>query len=106
MAEPRDIDLRGVFAGAAVVLGGIVLSIAVSWAILAASDAPAEGPNAAAAPKVSGPALQTAPQRTLAEFVREKNARLESSGAVEGEPGRVHIPIEQAMQLLVQRQAK
>jgi hypothetical protein len=91
-----DISLRGIAVGALIVLSGIGASLLLAWAVLAGTDAPAEGPNGARPPQIEGAALQTAPHGSLEEFLRQKRARLESGGPD-------HIPIEEAMRRLAGR---
>ena len=98
MPERSDISLRGLATGAAIIAGGIALSLAAAALISAHVSAPATGPSAGEAPKVEGPALQTAARGELASFLREKNQRLTSFGRVDEQ--HVHIPIERAMRIL------
>lgn len=49
------------------------------------------------------PVLQRAPQTDLAEWKQQQTARLNSTGWVDQDAGVVHIPIDQAMDLLVER---
>jgi hypothetical protein len=102
--ERSDISLRGLAAGAAIIAGGIALSLAAAALITARVSAPATGPNAGAAPQVEGAALQTAPRGDLASFIREKNGRLASYGRVDER--HVHIPIERAMRILAKGREK
>jgi hypothetical protein len=102
----HDLNVRGVLLGALIVAVGIAASVAGAWLLAARSGASPSGPNAAARPawtrNAGEPALQTVPHEDLQSYLREKRAWLESSGPIEGEPGRMHIPIEQAMQRLAQ----
>jgi hypothetical protein len=100
MRERADISARGLALGAAVVLAGIVFSLAAAALLAARVAAPATGASRGAPPAIEGAVLQTAPQQDLAAFLREKQARLESYGPVDAQ--HVHIPIEQAMRLLSQ----
>ena len=92
----NDISVRGVAVGALIVLCGIGASLLFAWAVVAGSDAPAEGPNGAVPPQIAGAMLQTAPHGTLEEFLRQKRTRLEGAGPD-------HIPIEEAMRSLAAR---
>lgn len=53
--------------------------------------------------QVAAPGLASAPQEDLARYRREKQAQLESTGWVDRQAGVAHIPIADAMDLLVQR---
>lgn len=63
---------------------------------------PASGvqPGPVSAP---GPRLQRAPQADLAEWRRQQAERLNSTGWIDRETGTLHIPIDRAMDLLVER---
>ena len=100
MPEKNDVSVRGLFAGAAIVFGGIVLSVLAAALITAYVPAEATGASAGPAPKVEGPALQTDAREDLASFMREKNERLTSRGPIEGDASHVHIPIDEAMRRL------
>ena len=104
MPERSDISLRGLAIGAGIIAGGIALSLGSAALITARVGAPATGPSAGEAPKVEGPALQTAARGELASFLREKNGRLASYGRVDER--RVHMPIERAMRILAKGQEK
>jgi hypothetical protein len=104
MPERSDISLRGLAVGAAIIAGGIALSLGAAALITARVSAPATGPSAGAAPKVEGPALQTAARNDLASFRREKEQRLASYGRVDER--HVHIPIERAMRMLAKGREK
>jgi hypothetical protein len=102
--ERRDISLRGIAVGIAIIVIGIGLSIAAAWLIARHVDAPLTGPSQGQAPKVEGPRLQTSAREDLQAFLREKNERLSSSGRVDD--AHVHIPIEQAMRILAKGREK
>ncbi|MBX3620672.1 MAG: hypothetical protein KF891_11905 [Rhizobacter sp.] len=57
------------------------------------------------APPITGPMLQSAPQRDLKPLLDDKTRRLRALGWVPGERDIAHIPIDDAMALLVQRAA-
>jgi len=101
MPERSDISLRGLAAGAGIVLGGIAASILAAALVTKLVQAPATGPSAGREPPIAGAVLQTAPREDLASFRREKTARLSSYGRVDAD--HVHIPIDRAMQILAQR---
>ena len=94
-----DVSVKGIAVGALVVASGIAFSLFLAWAVVAATGAPPAGTNGAAAPRVEQPALQTVPHETLDTFLREKRSRLESAGPD-------HIPIEEAMRIVVARHRK
>ena len=98
MPERGDVSVRRIAIGAAIVAAGIGASLGVSWLLAAKVAAPATGPSRGEPPRIEGAALQTAPPRDLAAFLREKNERLSGTGPVDDR--HVHIPIERAMQIL------
>jgi len=104
MPERSDISLRGLAVGAAIIAGGIALSLAAAALITAHVSAPATGPSAGEAPNVEGPVLQTAARGELASFMHEKQSRLASFGRVDER--HVHIPIERAMRILAKEREK
>ncbi len=86
----HDLSLRGLAIGAAMIVAGILASLAAARLFVR--------PVEITPPQ--HPMLQTAPRQDLAAFLREKNARLHSRGPIEGDPRHVHIPIEEAMRRL------
>ena len=104
MPEKSDLSPRGLGIGAAIVVTGILASLGAAALIAAHVAAPATGPSRGVPPKISGPALQTAPQQDLAAFRREKQARLESYGRIDER--HMHIPIERAMRILARRNGR
>jgi hypothetical protein len=98
MPERSDISLRGLLVGAAIIIGGIAISLGAAALIALRVSAPATGPSTGEPPRIAGAPLQTAAREDLHSFLREKNERLHSSGRVDEQ--HVHIPIERAMQIL------
>jgi hypothetical protein len=103
--EPGTIDLRGLAIAAGGIAFGIAVAVAVPWIVIARVSAPANAPNDAVKPALHPPVQETAPLADIAAYRREKARRLESSG-VDAGSGDSHIPIERAMQLLVERSAR
>ena len=95
MPESRDVSLRAVFIAMAIIAAGIGFSLGLSWWI--ARSVPSD---------TAAPLERLAPPQELAAYLREKHARLASYGPTEDEPGHFHIPIERAMQILAQRNAR
>ena len=96
MHQGPDLSLRGIGAGVSVIVVGIALAVCVPWIIVTLSHTPDFAPNDAAMPKIAAPVQETVPERDMAAF------RAEKSG-IDPRTGRAHIPIEQAMRLLVER---
>lgn len=110
MADPREtvvhqageLSLKGIGAGIGVIVTGIAIAVGVPWIVIAFSRVPSNAPNDAAQPEISPPVQRLVPTEDMEAFRREKIQRLESSG-VDPKTGQAHIPIERAMQLLVDR---
>jgi hypothetical protein len=107
--ETRDISIRGVALfglSLAVLLAG---SLGLMAWLLDIFDVAPEGhgprgaPLAAAPPRLPGPQLQTSPTRDMQEMVRAENARLQSYAWVDRDAGIARIPIDRAMELVVQQ---
>jgi hypothetical protein len=102
MHEAANLSLKGIGAGLGVIVVGIALAVCVPWAVIALTGTPSSAPNDAAKPAIRAPVQETDPEPDMAAFRREKLRRLESYG-VDPATGRVHIPIERAMQMLAQQ---
>jgi hypothetical protein len=110
MADPREavvheaatLSVRGIGAGVGVIVAGIAIAVVVPAAIVALVQAPANAPDDASHPKIRPPVQELAPEDDMAAFRGEKMRRLESYG-IDPRTGRAHIPIEKAMQMLVER---
>jgi hypothetical protein len=103
--EPGTIDLRGLATAAGGIAFGIALALAVPWLVIARVSALANAPNDAVKPALRAPVQESAPLADIAAYRREKALQLESSG-VDAASGESHIPIERAMQLLVERSSQ
>ena len=89
----------GIIAAAILACVGAVFALLHLWDVPGGADR-SQGAHAAQA---GGPDLQAAPQPDLAHYRAEKQRQLESSGWVDRAHGVVHIPIEDAMDLLASR---
>jgi hypothetical protein len=110
--ELSDVRARTVtFAGLALSAGLMVAGLLLSWGLYTVfkSHAPAPDappitfvvPDTAALPPV--PRLQADPHAVLVPFVRSQDSILAGYGWVSRDSGIVHIPIERAMQLIVEK---
>jgi hypothetical protein len=105
---PRPEVPAGRVALAAAAMAGTVIGVvAVVLLWLHEARMPSGGPRLARpdARAMPGPALQSAPQPELAAYRAEQAQRLHGSGWVDARARIVHIPIEDAMALLVARTA-
>lgn len=75
---------------AALIVAGILFAAALAWLFYPGSQEVPPGRQVESSPA------------DLQAFLREKRERLDSYGWVEREAGRIHIPIERAMQLEAQ----
>ena len=101
------VDVRGIGAGAAVLLAAIVIGALASWVLVrlgnegaAAYQAARPGRTPASASSIQ---LQTNPAAEMAAFRSEKQQLLESYGWVDREHGIARIPIERAMAILARQ---
>lgn len=100
----ENVHIGKVVAVAALIVVGVLFAAGAAWVISSRSGTGLAGPNQPPDLHVEGPQLQSAPRVELAAFQREKRARLENYGWIDRDAGRVHIPIERAMQLMAERQ--
>jgi hypothetical protein len=99
--ETSDAEPRLIVGLAIGIAAFLVFSPAVLWALLSGSI---ERPRAVAwIGNVPAPTLQIDPNRDLAEMRRDEQERLTSYGWVDRSRGTVHIPIERALDLTLQR---
>ncbi len=103
----HDVNARVIARTGGIIVAAILACVAGVFALLHLWDLPggADRSPGAHAAQAGGPDLQAAPQPDLARYREEKQRQLESSGWVDRAHGVVHIPIEDAMNLLVQRSA-
>jgi hypothetical protein len=110
--ELTDIKARTVtFAGLALSAGLMIAGLLLSWALftLFKAQAPVSDPrprtfvtlDTTTLPPV--PRLQPDPHVVLVPFIRSQDSILASYGWVSKDSGIVHIPIERAMELVVQK---
>jgi hypothetical protein len=109
--ETRDISTRVVVIFAASLVAGAIVVFFVVWVLFVFYGSlhdrayPRRYPLAQVGPPPLPPAprLQTQPREELKNLRAEERARLESYGWVDAARGEVHIPIERAMELLLQQ---
>lgn len=101
---PSHVSLRAVLAGIGVMVAGIAAAIAAAAFVSARVPSPRDAPNNAKPPAIRGPVQRTVPASERESLMREKYQRLRASGA-DSSTGRQHIPIEDAMRLLVDGKA-
>ena len=100
--EAATLSVKGIGAGLGVIVGGIALAIGVPSLIVSLVQAPANAPGDATQPNIRPPVQELSPENDMARFREEKMRRLESYG-IDPHTGRSHVPIEQAMRMLVER---
>lgn len=111
MSEQRDINIRAV---AGFIVGLLVVAVVVHvlmWLLFdyfagraTREDPPRPPLSAGDAPRLPPePRLQTTPVADLQRIRRDERARLETYGWIDRTAGTVHMPIDRAMQLLLER---
>ncbi len=109
--EKRDVNPRAIlWVGVAILISAVIIHFAV-WGLFDQfnkSEAhkgkpPASLVNTKPQPPPQRPRLQTDAPADLQELRMREDAALESYGWVDREKGVVHIPVERAMELLVER---
>jgi hypothetical protein len=100
----HDVSMRGIGAGFALIVGGIVLAGVAGWLAYDRLSA-AQGPDKPARMRVQGPSLEAAPQVPRAAYEAEKARLLTGYGWVDRQAGIARIPVEQAMRVLAARAA-
>lgn len=109
--EERDLSVRGILLfGIVFVLAlGLVLVLAtgVQWLFVGHAP-PVQSPpqglaNAPSAPTFPAPALEAVPGAAYEQFLAQEQKLLNSYGWVDQKAGIVHIPIDRAMDLLLQK---
>jgi hypothetical protein len=84
-----------------VLLGILVFLLIASFALIGAFPGAVSDVSRALTVEPPQPRLQTDPSEDLAQFRREEDNRLHGYYWIDKQKGIVHIPIEQAMQALV-----
>ncbi|HEX5126468.1 MAG TPA: hypothetical protein VFW00_06985 [Rhodocyclaceae bacterium] len=100
----REIDTRGVVIGGSGILAAVVVAILATFLLLAYWHISARGGSGASldAP-IAGANLEEAPQPALETYLESKRRQLDAYGWVDAQHRIAHIPIDAAMQLLVER---
>ncbi len=105
--ETRDVPARVpvyviAFTAVFVPLGALGMWLLMETVWRAAPEPPAVFPETPL-PESGAPPLQTSPPADMAAFAGEQDRRLNSVGWVDRESGVVHMPIDRAMDLVVER---
>ena len=102
--EHKDIDVFGVALVAALVFVMVMLSLLAARGMLRFAERGREGRSERATPaQFPQPKLEVHPVADLAAARAANEAELHSYGWIDRRAGTAHIPIERAMQLLVER---
>jgi len=112
--EERDVAFRPIVLTAILLVGLALATVALmallERALMAREAARSNAPSPLAATygrtEPPAPRLQAHPRRDLAVLLERDRQRLESYGWVDRATGRVHVPAERAMQLLLAEGAK
>jgi hypothetical protein len=109
--ETRDVNLPGLLGLGAVLACGVAIVLGLCWLFLSWmwSATPPQDSGQLDSSEVqssyTAPRLQETPLRDYAEFRREQEAAATTYGWVERSQGTVHIPVERAMDLYLERGA-
>lgn len=108
--EKRDVNVRAIlWTGVVIIVSAILIHTVVWWlfAFFNRQEAHKGRPPAtlvnARRPQPPEPRLQADPPADLNQMRAVENSELHTYGWIDHEKGRVRIPIDQAMRLLVQR---
>jgi len=107
--ETRDVNIPAIVLLAAAVAATVLVVLVLLWYLMRAMefaaihDEPALSPLADTQQTPPAPRLQDAPVRDYASYHENQEAYLGSYGWVDRQQTVAHIPIEQAMKLLVER---
>lgn len=103
MAKPygADLDVRLILRIMGLLVAGLIVAAAALWGLFRVLS---EGPPLTEPVPIPKPRLQVAPARELEALRAAEDAVLNSYGWVDREAGIVRVPIERAMELLVERE--
>lgn len=102
--SPRSISFFGVGLTVLVILALLTGYAMMAWLrASAARRAEPPSPLVFVPDPVAGPKLENRPGRALAAMRAQEESRLQGYGWIDQEKGIVHIPIERAMEILVDR---
>jgi hypothetical protein len=107
--ERDDVDTRSLVRWALAIGAGVVLVLGILWVTLRiwlSEPLPSEvqvAPAEVTVPAVPGPGLDAAPERRLDNYLQQEDTLLNNYGWIDRAAGTVHIPISQAMQLMVEQ---
>ncbi len=106
--ETRDANVRGVFYFLVILCVVLILSALLCWGLFkyfsASRGRPAQAsPFAGTRQLPSGPQLQVNPRQDYLRFRAEQEQSLKSYAWEDRSAGKVRVPIERAMELLLQR---
>ena len=105
--EPEGVSVGRILSIAGGLIAVIILSAAAIWGMLRLRGQPETSLGQAAPPvqpvNIPPPRLQISPALDLENLLSRQRQQLNSYGWIDQKQGIVHIPIERAMELLVQR---
>jgi hypothetical protein len=107
--ERDDVDTRSLVRWGLAIGAGVVLVLGILWVALRiglSEPLPSRVqliPANVTAPPVPGPGLDAVPEIRLDNYLQQENTLLNNYGWIDRQAGIVHIPITQAMQLMVEQ---
>jgi hypothetical protein len=106
--ETRDANTSGVLLFLALLAATVALVMLFSWRLfreysVSINNSPPDSPFTGVREVPSAPRLQVTPREDLERILAEQQTKLETYGWEDRQAGTVRIPIERAMDLLVQK---
>lgn len=107
--EQDDVNVGGIVRFGIFILIGGTIAVALLWVVMrfwAGYPLPFQlqlSPARVTPPAVRGPGLDAVPEVTLNNMLEFENERLNSYGWIDRDAGVIHIPIDEAMRLMVER---
>jgi hypothetical protein len=106
LPESAEVNLKVVIGVAIAILFAVAGASTIAWIAWTRWSPNSDGADGAFDFKVQQAVLDSAPQDTKAEYLREKERLLNSYQWIDRQTGVARIPIERAMQIMAQRGAK
>ena len=106
--ETRDANTSGVLLFIALLATTVVLVLLLAWGLfrhysVSINNSPPDSPFTGVREVPSAPRLQVTPREDLQRILADQQSKLETYGWEDRQAGTVRIPIERAMDLLVQK---
>ncbi|MEM1201594.1 MAG: hypothetical protein AAGN66_00045 [Acidobacteriota bacterium] len=103
-----EIEIKPILWTTVALAGSVVIAFVVCWGLLVAFDAFHEQPELSPMAEANErrlpprPWVQPSPEAEMDDFLEEQEAHLESYGWIDQLDGRVHMPVDRAMNLVLE----